>query len=192
MNHASVQETEAAKKPPATLLIPAWVYADTWYDRPKWSYDPVLVGLRTIADADVQTARSQAAIYALQLHPRAREDEAERGFWSDAFNDALMRWVVARGTCDPNDVRDGCELWREAPEDMVREALRPEGVGFIYDAWERMRIASDPTQRVAGLDELVMAAGTLEENYPALLARDPVRAARVRKLLAFVFDELTA
>lgn len=192
MNYAEVQELDAARKPPATLVVPPWVYSDTWYDRPKWSYDDVVIGLRTVSDGDIQVARSQAAILALQLHPRAKDDEIERDLWIDAFNDAQMRNILARGTCDPNDVRVRCELWSAAPEEMIREALRPEGVGFIFDEWERMKIATNPTQRVAGLDELVMVAASFEENFQPLFAKDAARASRVRKLLAFILDELAS
>jgi hypothetical protein len=168
-------------------LVPPSAFADTYYDRPT---DPICVGLRTIADGDVNAARSQAQKWADKSHPNATLEDPERfSIWIECYNDALLRWMVARGTCDPNDVTQSPECWNVAPEDQVREALTSDGVLLVYDEWERMRVSVDPTKRDAGDGEIL-------EGLPKLLpfAKDlpSLRRGRLRRLLAFVLDELAS
>lgn len=136
------------------------------------------------------TARSQAIRFAQKAHPAsAVGDPKSMGPWIEAYNDALMRWVIARGTCDPNDITQSPSVWAAAPEDQVRLALTTDGVGAIFDAWEKMRIETDPTSNGAGIDECLEA---LPRLLPHLNHLPSARRSRVARLLRFVISELEA
>lgn len=172
------------RPPPGNVVVPPAAFDAAWERRPKTD---VCIGLRFITDDDVQTARGQAAKLAFRLHPHAMPGGLEEQPWADAFEDALIRHLIARGTCDPNDVTASWHGWREAPEDMVGIALTVEGARLIFDAWERMRIATDITMPEATDAEIA----TLAERATARLkAIEPARAMRVRRLLRFCLDEL--
>lgn len=180
-----------SRLPPATVDVPLVFFAETWAERPV-GVSSVTVGLRTIADSDVQAARAQAAKAASVQHPvTAQSDINTRRLWVDAFQDALMRWMVARGTCDPTDATQPPSVWAAAPEDMVKEALTSDGVGFLYDAWERMRIACDIFQPSVDDAELTRGLGpVLREAFQRVSATDRAKVVRARKLLAFILTDL--
>lgn len=183
---SAFSEVETRKPPSFALVAPA-AFADTWSDKPR---EPVAIGLRLIADSDLHAARAQAAARANTAHPDVDLQESDlfnAQLWADSYHCALMAWIVARGMCDPNDVSLPWKPFEAAPEDMARDCLSANGVGFIFDAWERMRIASDPTQREADAGELDELVGLMQERLPHALR---VRAIRVRRLLAFCLDEL--
>jgi len=171
-----------AEKPPATLTLTPGFFATLWPGKPKAD---VCVGLRLVAEEDKQAARGEAARAAWALHPR--EQDADNRV--DAMNDALMRWIVARGTCDPNDASRPPELWSEAPEDLVKEALTVEGVKGIYDAIEQLELELSPVRREATdeeIDEVIVM------SRAALAEMTPIKAARVRRLLGYCLDEMIA
>jgi hypothetical protein len=178
-----------SKTPSLVVDVPVACFAETWPDRPT---KPVRIGLRTIADQDIQAARAQAARSANLQQPRTDAPlDVGLTLWVDAYEDCLMRWIVARGTCAPDDTGQSPELWSAAPEDMVREGLTSEGVGFLYDAWERMRVATDPLAPLVDDTELGPELGTLLRAKLAEVASvDRPRATRARKLLAFVLSDL--
>lgn len=172
------------RPPPGNVTVPPSAFDATWERRPK---SDVCIGLRFISDDDVQSARSQAAKTAFQLHPRATSGGLEEQPWSDAYEDALMRWIVARGTCDPNDVTVSWDGWREAPEDMVGIALTVDGVRLIFDAWERMRVANDVTIPEATDEEIAQLATVAHERLGQI---GKAEASRVRRLVRFCLNEL--
>lgn len=122
--------------PPVVVDLPASAWAQTWQSAPTQA---VRVGLRLLAANDYTTARAVAADKACTLHPEgpmpARHD------FQDAYNDALMIFAVARGTCDPSDIS---LPWLEAAEDNLGLALTPDGVRYLWDALERLRVQSSP------------------------------------------------
>lgn len=188
---AAFSEIEATA-PPETIVVPVFAFADTWNEKPKTE---VCMGLRLIAEKDLQIARSQAAELASTLHKPSEAKALEHIFqlWSDAYHDALIRWIVARGTCDPNDVGKDWEGWAAAPEDLTREALTADGAGMIFDRWERMRIATNPgilPLRDAELPDLIAALSTFATSGK-LTALSGGRGTRLRRLLRFVFEEVT-
>lgn len=166
------------RAPVRTLVVEPASFADEWRGRPS---EPVCCGLRRIPADDVENARRQAIETAWQRHPRKEHIAARR----EAYNDAVMRWCVARGTCDPNDVTAPWDLWQGMPEDLVFVALTVEGVRFVYDALEAFAIETSPVQREALDEELSGVAGRLAGASPAV-------AARARRLLAFALDLLPA
>lgn len=177
-------ETEAVK-PPAFALVPASAFDSRWEERPT---STVAIGLRLIPIDDVKTARATAAKAANDAHPNVDPDDPVNWpLWVECYNDALMLWVVARGICDPADATSSWKPFEPAPEDMARDYLTPGGVRYLYDEWERMRIATDPTSPEITDDEIEGLPDLLAEKLP-LAGR--IRAARVKRLLAFVVREL--
>ncbi len=175
------------KRPPATVVVPATAFANTWVDRPE---EDVCIGLRFVADADLEDARVEAYRRATGFFPNHERDQATTDLFVASFQDALVRWVIARGTCDPNDVHKPWEPWSAAPEDIVVEqALTDVGAQLIFDAWERMRIASDIGLACAS-DEDIALLPDLLARLPGLLAVSRPRALRIRRLLRFVLEEL--
>lgn len=165
--------------PPRTLPLPPSVWASDWRERPS---EVVVVGLRLLADAEEQTARAEATRFALELHP-----EADEGF-VEAYNDALIRWLVARGICDPNDVRRPYPLLPMA-EDQVRGALTGAGLRFIFDALEALQIETSPLYQEADDDELHVLAELLSADEP-LAALSGAEERRARRLLRFVLQAI--
>ena len=172
---------QGAVAPSRTLVLPPSIFASEWEQRPK---DAVVVGLRLMPDAEEQTARGEALRFAAELHPDFGDD------WLDAYNDALLRWIVARGICDPNDVHKASDVLPMA-EDQVRHALTSSGVRYIFDAIERMHIETSPIFEPADSDEVMGLVARLTED-PELTELKPEAAARCRRLLRFVLLELRA
>lgn len=173
-----------ARKPRETLLVPPFVWAETWDERPR---DKVVVGLRSISEGDKLAAIGDArkAAYDFVKEPRTPADFT---LWTDTYNDFVMRRIVARGVCDPNDVSGYSEPLGMAPEEFVIERLSTEGVRFFFDALERFNLAHDETRAEATNDEIESIADRLHilENLK------PNAQARLRRLLRFVIDQLPA
>lgn len=172
------------RPPPGNVIVPASAFDATWDRRPT---SDVCLGLRFISDDDAQTARSQAAKTAFRLHPRAASGGLEEQPWADAYEDALMRWIVARGTCDANDAAKAWDGWLGTPEDTVSVALTIGGVRLIFDAWERMRIAHDVTIPEATDEEIAQFAAIAPERLGQI---GKAEASRVRRLVRFCLNEL--
>src|SRR5262249_18315068 len=89
------------KRPPGHVVVPPAAWSNTWPDRAE---EEGCLGLRFVPDAELEDARVEAFRRAERLFPKHRESAEERALFVVSFQDALMRWVIARGTCDPNDV----------------------------------------------------------------------------------------
>lgn len=179
-------EVEAIK-PPAFVVVRPDAFDPKWGDRPT---SEVAIGLRPIGNAIPKLARAQAAKTANADHPDVDPDDPINWpLWVEAFNDALILAIVAHGMCDPNDVTLPWKPFEAAPEDMARDYLTPGGARYIFDRWEKMRIDTDPTAPEISDDELVGLPDLITEK---LAACGPMRRARVKRLLAFVVEELHA
>jgi hypothetical protein len=174
------------RRPPGSIVVPPAAFADTWQERPDTD---VCMGLRFVADEDLEDARVEAFKRASRLFPNHRANAEATELWSVSFQDALIRWIVARGTCDPNDVQRPWSVWGAAPEDIVQQALTDMGAQRIFDAWEQMRIAADIGLPEATDDDLALLP-LLLARLPTLAAIARPRALRVRRLLRFVLEEL--
>ncbi len=172
--------------PPSNVVVPPAAFADTWDERPN---EDVCIGLRMIPDTDLEDARIEAFRRAQRLYPNHEKSEEATILFIASFQDALCRWVVARGTCDPNDVKVPWPLWSAAPEDMALDVLSDLGVQRIFDAWERMRIEADITVQPA-TDEDLDKLADLRPRLPVLKEISPVREQRLRRLLRYVLEEL--
>lgn len=152
-------------------------FADDWSSKPAGDF---LVGLRKFSDGDAQTARAEAAKYAVMMH----DDHQGQ---VEAFNDALMRWVIVRGTCDANDVTQNCPIF-EGSEENVRLALTSNAIRYLWDEIERFHVEQSPIVPEATNEEFLVLAELLKN--PALLDNlTPGAQKRVRKLLSFCLTE---
>jgi hypothetical protein len=173
--------------PPGNVVVPPSAFADTWEDRPK---DDVCMGLRLIPDVDLEDARIEAFKRAENLFPNYRGNEEQTQLFVASFQDTLLRWVIARGTCDPNDVTKAWSGWAAAPEDIaVEQALTDHGAQRIFDEWERMRITANVVIPEASDADLALLPELLK-RLPILAAESRTRAIRLRRLLRFVLEEL--
>lgn len=175
---------ERLPAPPSFVTVPASVFSHEWEARPR---DEQAVGLRLVSQADIDTARAQARERAMASVPDVSDYSHDQQTWIDAYNDALMAHIVAMAMCDPNDVEKTWAPIKAAPEDIVRTYMTPGGIKLVYDAWERMRIGLDPVHDEADDDDIAQLPALFAEHADKL---STVRAARVRRLLAFVLDEL--
>lgn len=176
-----------ARRPPAFVVVPVSAFKDDWVDRPR---EPVAVGLRMVGNKRLEVARAQARKVAnAAIKGVDTEDPDDMQLWADAFHHELFLQIVTYGTCDPNDVMADWPLFEVAPEDMAREYLSPDGLKFLFDAWERMRISVDPTQREATDEEVERLPELLRERGAGM---GRVEAMRARRLIAFVIDRLQA
>lgn len=174
-------------RPPSHVIVPPDAFASEWVDRPD---EDVCIGLRFVPDAELEDARVEAFRRASTLVPEHHTSPESTEVFIASFQDALMRWIIARGTCDPNNVHKPWYAWAAAPEDIVVEqALTDHGAQLIFDAWERMRIEAN-----IGLPEATDAdlrlLPELIARLPALTAASRTRALRLRRLLRFVLEEL--
>lgn len=159
----------AKRAAPRIVELPVHAWADTWDRKPVVT---VKVGIRLISESDVQTARAEAAKKAVELHEGHLDDAM-----IDAFNDALMRWVVARATCTPEDVT---MPFFEMAEDEVADALTSAGVRRLYDEFDMLAALASPLVLEASDDDLKMLSEMLSRNGVSGLGR--TEAARVRRL----------
>lgn len=162
-----------SKAPPTFKLVPPDVFKDNWHERPT---DPIAVGIRRISDKEVSLARSNAARSAWNLH-RATDDEANRIL---AFQNLLLRELIAASVCDPNDVT--------RPGALDVDALTTEGVKYVWDLIDVFHASTSPCNREASFDEL----DALADMAPLAADLTGAQGRRIRRLLAICFDELMA
>lgn len=159
--------------------VPVDAFADTWELKP---HQPLRIGLRLIADADYDKARASAENIARANHPAGHSPEVR---W-EAYNEALMQWVVARGTCKPDDVSQ--PFW-QCPQDIVPLALGPDGLRLLFDAIEELKIEKTPLGREAD-EPAIETLGALCQiaGVRAVVVRDGSK--RLRRLIRHVLDEM--
>lgn len=142
-------------RPPKVITVEPNAFASEWETRPL---EPVAIGLRIIPDEDLQTARAEAAKFAQGMHDDIGTQEA-----ADCFNDALLRWIIARSTCQPDDVR---QPFFEFAEDTVRVALSTEGVKAISFQLEVFKTETSPLLKPIDHEEELDLAHILTEGAP--------------------------
>lgn len=165
------------RPPAATMLLEPTAYASDYQHRPD---EPVAVGIRLLSEADVQAAKAAAARVAVDLYEDERLAE-ERDL---AYNDALVREVVARVACDPNDARNP---FFPGDEEEVRLALTSDGCRAIYDEWEAQAVSRSPLQPVATEEDVAALPATWARA--AGLLQGPEQR-RMRRLLGAVLRAL--
>lgn len=171
-----------ARRPREVLTVPAFIWAETWHERPR---EPVAVGLRNVSEGEVLTAQSEALRHANEIVP-STTTHPKIVLWTDAYNDFLMRQLIARSVCDPNDVTAPSEALGAAPEEFVLVRLNTPGVSFLFREIERFRIATDTSRREATNEEIE----TIVDRFATLEALPKNHQARVRRVLAWAIDQL--
>lgn len=174
------------RRPPGKVVVPPSAWANAWVDRPE---EDVCLGLRFVAESELEDARIEAYRRAKELFPSHDKSEAEDVLFVASFQDALVRWIIGRGTCEPNDSLKPWQLWAAAPEDMPRATLTDKGAHLIFDAWERMRIENDIGTPAATDEDLALLPALLQ-RLPLLRERSRTGELRLRRLLRFVLEEL--
>lgn len=175
------------RRPPATILVPPEAWASTWAARPT---EEVCIGLRFVADATLEDARIEAYKRALAFFPDYEKTPESTELFVASFQDALVRWVIAHGTCDPNDVTKHWAEWADAPEDIaVEQALSDLGARHIYDAWEKMRIEANIGLAPASDDDIALLPELLK-RLPKVATASRSQELRIRRLIRYVLEEL--
>lgn len=173
--------TEAqGKAPPRVVKLQPEAFSSKWKGAPRTE---IAVGLTLVSAADIETAKTAAATESWHMFPK-KEDAAER---YDAFRDILVRWLIARGTCDPRDVTKPLPIWKEAPEDIVREALSVEGMKALWDELDLLWTESSPVAQEiddAGIYDIAVLSEYVFERMPEMNAR------RIRRLLFACVHEM--
>jgi hypothetical protein len=172
-------EAEAAKAPLDRIILPTSAFNMAWSGAPS---APVCIGITLLSETDMERAQAAAAAEAWQMFPRPEDAESR----INSLQDILLRWIVARGTCDPNDVSRPCELWAEAPDDLIGIALTVEGARALYVAIEKLQIATSPMMTMATDEDI---AGFSEAAKLGMQSLPEWRAARIRRLITFCLDE---
>jgi hypothetical protein len=174
---AFAQVRSEVRAPGKLVTLRPGDFADEWRNKPKGD---IVLGLRLIPAREEESARSVAAKAELAA------DTAEAAIV--AYNRAAMGWIVARSICDPNSVTKPHPAFPDA-EDQIPDALTTSALARIFDAIEAYQVEASPIFREATDDECLDLCALLEgeEILPGL---DPIKAARVRRFLAFALDEL--
>lgn len=168
--------------PAKVVALAPSLWAQTWPDRQT---EDAQVGLRLYSETDAQQARAAAAQKAFRLHPQEDDEDAR----IEAYNGALMVLLVARSTCDPEDVsipffgsHDG------AVADILPLALTPKGIEYLFEELEILT-SEQATNPEASDEELAWLAdqirsGEVWGKLPADTAR------RIKRLLGRSIDDM--
>lgn len=157
------------------VVLPVASWSSTYGKRPGTD---TAVGLRLPTEAELITAHAEAT---READGRSGEARAFR------FQEALVCWTLAAALCDPNDAR---QPLLERADEEIREAFPDETLRHLWHELERLRVACSPVRAEATDEEALELAALLEGG--ALAALSPDVAPRVRRLLRFCLDELTA
>lgn len=159
------------------LAPEAW--KEDWPGRPT---TVVKVGLRRISDTAHQTARAEAAKYAVMMH-----DDVSGQYAS--YNDALMRWIIVYATCEPESVSSVFTSF-QGSEDTVRDALTPAGIRYLWDQFERYHLETSPIVPEITDGDLKLLGERLASGRLLPPGMQAGAQARLRKLLGFCAQEL--
>lgn len=165
-----------------TVVLQPLDFSPTWAERPS---SAVCFGIRIPCEADTDGLKAEAEKRAIEKHPG---DPMAAMYERDRL---LVRWVVARAICDPNDCGSPHPLFQFADE-QVPEALTKGAILRIHDDLERLIVETSPNYHEATDEQCVeLGAALVDGSILAELAKtSPVKAARVRRYLRFVYDEI--
>lgn len=166
------------RRAPATVMFPPSGFSDEYQGRPD---APVEVGIRRISSDTTDTARAWAAKKAARRHPTMTSAD---DVWRDAFNEALMQWVVARATCKPDDVN--ASFWACA-EDVVPLALEASGLLRLWEEHEMLCIGQGVLSPEVDLDECELMGLQLQSGE-LFVKMKPSEVRYCKRLLARVME----
>lgn len=165
------------RAPAGVCMVPPWVWAQTWTDRPT---EPVRVGLRTLSAQDLDDARAGAESKADKAHPGSHGSDV----WTEAYNAALMLKALGRALCQP----DGADApWWDYADLIAPGAIEPtKGAVWLFG---ELAVA---TVRAAALGG-ERAPGELLEELAGLPATawSEARRSRVARFLDAALDAAT-
>jgi hypothetical protein len=173
-----------ARRPPRTVTLRTADFADTYESKPKAD---VAIGLRALSERDLDTARAQAARLVSEKYADKGDGVTDREACDEAFNDALMRWAVAKATCNPNDAT---APYFDMAEDVIAIALTPEAIRMLWDQLVILMKGIASAVPEATDEEIVELAGMLDRGLLTELV--DVQQTELRKLLAHVHAALAA
>jgi len=182
----SVWKPTTGPAPDAILIVPPTAFSGEWSDRPT---SEVAIGLRLFSEESVQVGRTEAARFAADLLVDDEGNVRDYDAYFAAYDDALLRHLVARAMCDVNDRTQPHPLF-PAAEDQVRRAFTPEGARMVWEAVERLHIERSPARPALSDDEITRLVALLLDD--GLRRLTPNGQARARKLLGAVLEDVQA
>jgi hypothetical protein len=158
----------------------AW--ADTWEGK---ATAPELVGVRLVAEADLARARGEAERTAAKLHPRLDERSA---VWVQAYDQALMHFVIACALCLHDDVS---EPLFEMQEFVISHRLSSAGTLRLWDAYEELRIVDSPLSPEIGEEGAAALAAVITQDawWDALPKQRRAQVGRLLQRVAEIASE---
>ena len=178
MSTYAQNETAAPRQAEAFIVLPPHAFSDEWKDRPK---SDVAVGLRRLSEQDEKVAKEQGRKIVQRDHVRDGKIVDKDEAW-ESYNQELIRYMMARAMCDPNDVS---KPFFEFAEDTIHVALTSFGLGLVWDRWWMLKIAG-PAAPVA--DDLAVERLARILANPENLRRLGDAEKPARKLLAEVLS----
>lgn len=164
------------------VTLPPSAFASTFSRRPTAD---VAVGIRCISGRDVLTAKLEATrAVTSYLGEGWRQGD---GGANEVWNDVMIRVLVHRGTCDPNDRTIPFDLFG-LDDENVKEALTAEATKRLWDEVEAFALSVSPAWPAASEAELERLKAALTEER--LIELPASKAARIRRLVTFLLSEL--
>lgn len=175
MRYAGAIRPAERRPAPMQVKLRASAWADTWDGKPT---APTLVGVRLVAEMDLARARSVAESAADALHPRGRGER-----WVEAYNQALMHYVLGHALCLHDDV--ATPLF-EMQECVISQRLTTEGTLRLWDAVEELRIVDSPLSPEISEDDLAVLVAELRSDtwWARMAPSQRKRAARLLQRVA--------
>lgn len=165
------------KEAPRVVTLPPQCFADDWPNKPS---EPMQCGLKLISEGDIEQARIAALEWAQLTIKESVEDRI------DSYNDAIMRMILARATCMPNNVM---EPFFALPEENFREALTVDAVKLLWHEYDILKTESCNYIDEADEDDLAeLSLLLMDDEAWAKLA--PAKYKRLRRFAKHVLEEL--
>lgn len=155
------------------LTLPVSAFAENYVGRPR---HPVQMGLRLVGESTLSNAMEMAAKSATEAHP----DNQPIDLRAEVYNDFLITNILAQACVHPHDLT--AHFFAPGPEDLIRDALAPGGVRFLWQAYERFSIEDSPVSPEASDDDLAVFAVQIAAGIPE--DANALAAARARRLIA--------
>lgn len=171
-----------ASRPPRIVTLRPDHYADTYADKPR---SEVAVGLRLVSERDLDTARAQAASMVATMFLDNDDEVTDLVAQDEAYNAALIRWAIAKATCDPND---SSRPFFDMAEDVIGMALTTEALRFLWDELILLHKGKGSAAPPATDEELHKLAEHLDVGSMKLL--DDATQLELRKLMAYALSVL--
>jgi hypothetical protein len=175
-----LEDIDQAIPPQAILTLSPAVFADV-ENKPQAN---TVVGLRLLSADEKRRALKLA-------EERVTEIRGQRELTADEEHeiriDAQMRYCVAAGMCDPNDITKGSPLFNMV-ELAVFAKLSDSGARYIFDALLKIEVEKSVAFTEAGPDEVIELVDRIGDGQLTRITGEG--AASVLRHLAFALDIL--